>query len=58
MDDVDFNALVTAFERECKKAGNVRTEAAAGSSVANKKRSLTQSSSYSRGGGSKRGRYK
>jgi len=64
MDDVDFNALVTAFERECKKAGNVRTEAAAGSSVAvaSKKRSLTQNSSsqrnYSRGGGSKRGRYK
>ncbi|KIM75419.1 hypothetical protein PILCRDRAFT_98975 [Piloderma croceum F 1598] len=64
MDDVDFNALLTAFERECKKAGNVRTEAATVASVASKKRPLTQSSSSQRnyshggGGGSKRGRYK
>jgi hypothetical protein len=63
MVNVDFNALITAFERECKKAGNVRTEAVAVASVANKNLKRPQNSSsqqnYSRaGGGSKRGRYK
>jgi len=60
MDDVDFNALVTAFDKECRKAGYTRTEVGT-VSVASNKRPLAKSSSshgnYGFGGGSKRGRF-
>jgi hypothetical protein len=61
--DVDFNVLVATFDKECKKAGYMRTEGATTVSSTDRKRSLAQSSSsrgnYSGGGGggSKRGRY-
>ncbi|KZT30636.1 ATP-dependent DNA helicase [Neolentinus lepideus HHB14362 ss-1] len=60
MGDVDFDALVKAFDVECKKAGYARASEAAPAPT--KKRSYTQSSnssqggSYGRGGSSKRAR--
>ena len=60
MGDVDFNALVAVFDKECRKAGYTRTEVGT-VSVESKKRPLAKSSgshgNYDRGGGSKRGRF-
>jgi hypothetical protein len=59
MNDVDFNALVATFDKECKKAGYTSTETTVASSTTSKKRPLAQTSrNYSGGGGgSKRGKY-
>ena len=60
MGNVDFNMLVAAFDMECKKAGYMRAEVAGVSSTSSKRPLAQYSSSqgnYSRGGGSKRGKY-
>ena len=46
---VDFNALVEAFDAECKKAGYVNAEAPPPLAKTAQKRSFTQYSSTSRG---------
>ena len=68
MVDTDFNALVAAFDVECKKAGYAKVETAAPPPRTSQKRSYTQTKTtstsshrggYSRGrggGGSKRAR--
>ncbi|KAI0639508.1 ATP-dependent DNA helicase [Trametes polyzona] len=61
MVDTDFNALIAAFDVECKKAGYAKAEPAPAARTA-QKRTYTQSNSGSssrggyRGGGYKRGR--
>ncbi|KAH9858087.1 ATP-dependent DNA helicase [Lenzites betulinus] len=61
MVDTDFNALVAAFDVECKKAGYAKAEPAAAPPRTSQKRTYTQSSGAStsrgnNGGGYKRGR--
>lgn len=61
MVDVEFNALVAAFDVECKKAGYIKADTAAIPTSASKKRTVSQapcSGGYYGGGEtSKRGRY-
>ncbi|KAI0825027.1 ATP-dependent DNA helicase [Trametes gibbosa] len=65
MVDTDFNALVAAFDVECKKAGYAKAEPTSPAPRTSQKRTYTQSSGASSsrggvrgnyGGGSKRGR--
>ncbi|KAI0651958.1 ATP-dependent DNA helicase [Trametes meyenii] len=65
MVDTDFNALVAAFDAECKKAGYAKAEIAVAPARSSQKRTYTQTTSSSSrggyrggygGGGYKRGR--
>ena len=55
MVDADFNALITAFDVECKKAGYSRTDVVA--TTGKKRQASSSRGNYSRGGGNKRSRY-
>ncbi len=57
MVDTDFNALVAAFDVECKKAGYAKAEPAAFAPRTSQKRTYTQTSTASSSRGGYRGGY-